>query len=119
MNIEEVRLFCINKVGVTEGFPFDSTTLVFKVVGKMFALLNLSGKQSINLKCDPTKAIELREHYSWVQPGCHMNKKHWNTIVFDDSISDNLIKDWINESYDLIVANLSKKLKEELEMKND
>ncbi len=119
MNIEEVRLFCTNKAGVTEGFPFDSTTLVFKVVGKMFALLSLSGKQSITLKCDPAKAIELREHYTAVQPGYHMNKKHWNTIVLDDSIPDNLIKEWVTESYDLIVAKLSKKLKEELGIKNN
>ncbi len=114
MHIEDIRLFCLNKKGVTESFPFDDTTLVFKVVGKMFALLNLANNQSINLKCNPDKAIELREHYPAVLPGYHMNKKLWNTVVLDDSISEKLIKEWIDDSYDLIVENMTKKLKDEL-----
>lgn len=81
MNIEELREYCISKKDVTESFPFDETTLVFKVRGKMFALTDLEGELSINLKCDPDLAIELREKYPAVQPGYHMNKKHWNTIT--------------------------------------
>jgi len=114
MNIEDIRLFCLNKKGVKESFPFDDTTLVFKVVGKMFALLNLADNQSINLKCDPDKAIELREHYSAVLPGYHMNKKLWNIVVLDDSIPDSLIREWIDDSYSLIVEKMTKKLKDEL-----
>ena len=114
MNIEDVRLYCIHKNGVTESFPFDDTTLVFKVMNKMFALLNLKSNHSINLKCDPDKAISLREHYDSVLPGYHMSKKHWNTILLDDSIPNNLIKEWIDDSYDLIVLGLPKKLRTEL-----
>jgi len=113
MNIEDTRLFCLNKKGVTESFPFDDTTLVFKVLGKMFALLNLANNQSINLKCDPDKAIELREHYASVLPGYHMNKKHWNTVLLDESIHDDIFKGWITNSYNLIVNKFPKKLKEE------
>ncbi|MFK5856688.1 MAG: MmcQ/YjbR family DNA-binding protein [Bacteroidota bacterium] len=114
MNIEDIRLFCLSKKSVTEGFPFDNTTLVFKVAGKMFALLNLRDNQSINLKCDPDKAIELREHYSAVLPGYHMNKKLWNTVMLDDSIPDSLLSGWITDSYNLIVEKMPKKLRDEL-----
>jgi len=114
MNNEDIRIFCLNKKGVTESFPFDDTTLVFKVVGKIFALLNLADNQSINLKCDPDKALELREHYSAVLHGYHMNKKLWNTVVLDDSISEKLIKEWIDDSYTLIVEKMTKKLRAEL-----
>jgi predicted DNA-binding protein (MmcQ/YjbR family) len=114
MNIEEYRDYCIGKKGVTEEFPFDNETLVFKVMGKMFALADVTLFQSINLKCDPDKAIQLREQYEAVKPGYHMNKKHWNTIEMDGSLSDLEIKHWINHSYELIVSNLPKKLREEL-----
>ena len=114
MNIEELRAYCIAKKGTTESFPFDETTLVFKVMGKMFALTNLDGNLSVNLKCDPERAIELREQYTFVLPGYHMNKKHWNTILLAGSVPDQLIKTWIDESYKLIVSSLTKKLKEEL-----
>lgn len=114
MNIEDFRTYCLQKPGVTESFPFDETTLVFKVLGKMFALTDLEGDFSINLKCDPEKAIELREHHPSVQPGYHMNKKHWNTVFVDGSVSDNLIREWADHSYDLIVNSLAKKLKEKL-----
>ncbi len=115
MNIENIRLFCLSKNGVTESFPFDDTTLVFKVMDKMFALLNLDTNHSINLKCNPEKAIVLREHHDSVLPGYHMNKKHWNTVLLDDSISDILIKEWIDDSYNLIVEKLPKKVKQELQ----
>ncbi len=102
MDIESLRDYCINLPNVTEGFPFDQTTLVFKINGKIFLLTDLEGEFTINLKCDPEKAIELREHYSCVIPGFHMNKKHWNTIIIDGSVSDNVIVEWINDSYNLV-----------------
>ena len=114
MNIEELREYCISKKGVTESFPFDKVTLVFKVMNKMYALTNLDGELSINLKCDPDKVIRLREEYSSVLPGYHMNKKHWNTVMIDGSISTVLVKEWIDSSYDLVVLSLPKKLRDEL-----
>ncbi len=114
MNIEELRNYCISKKGVSEGFPFNETTLVFKVMGKMFALTNLEGDLRINLKCDPEKAIELRERYSCVLPGYHMNKQQWNTILVDGSVPNQLILDWIDNSYRLIVEKLPKKQQAEL-----
>ena len=114
MNIEELREYCLSKKGATECFPFDEVTLVFKVGGKMFALTNLDGELSINLKCDPEKAIELREKYPAVKPGYHMNKKLWNTVEMNNSIRDNLIKEWIDESYQLVFEGLTKKKKEQI-----
>jgi len=114
MNVEEIRLYCLKKKRVTESFPFDDTTLVFKVLNKMFALVSLKDNHSINLKCDPDKAIELREHFTSVLPGYHMNKKLWNTVMLDDSIPDKLIKEWIDDSYALIVDKLPGKLKQEM-----
>lgn len=111
MNIEEFRDFCITKKAVTESFPFDATTLVFKVAGKMFALTDLNPPFQLNLKCDPERAIELRETYTCIIPGYHMNKKHWNTITIDGSISDEFLKELIQDSYDLVVDSLPKKLK--------
>lgn len=116
MNIEEFREYCLAKKGVTEGFPFDETTLVFKVMGKMFALTDTEDDFSINLKCEPDKVIDLREQYpETVLPGYHMNKKHWNTVVVDGRIPDKTLKEWINESYNLIVDSLTKSKKQELE----
>jgi predicted DNA-binding protein (MmcQ/YjbR family) len=114
MNVEEMRDYCLQKKAVTESFPFDETTLVFKVMGKMFALISLDKSPNINLKCDPEKAIELREHYVSVLPGYHMNKRLWNTILVDGSIPDKLIREWIDDSYQLIVAKLPKKDREKL-----
>ncbi len=114
MNVEDIRLYCLKKKAVTESFPFDDTTLVFKVANRMFVLVNLRDNQSVNLKCDPDKALELREHYSAVLPGYHMNKKLWNTVILDNSVSDKLIKEWIDDSYYLVVENLPKKLRQEL-----
>jgi len=115
MNIESLREYCIHKKAVTESFPFDDTTLVFKVGGKMFALLSLDEDHSINLKCDPEKAVELREHYPAVKPGYHMNKIYWNTIVLDGTINESLIKEWIDHSYDLIVDGLPQKVKKTIQ----
>jgi len=114
MNIEELREYCITKPSVTEEFPFDDVTLVFKVAGKMFALTGLDKEFSVNLKCDPERAIELREAYSAVQPGYHMNKKHWNTVYIDGSINDTVLKEWIDHSYQLVVKSLPKKVREAL-----
>lgn len=114
MNIEEFREYCLNKKGVTESFPFDETTLVFKVMGKMFALTDLVPPHSINIKFDPEDAIQAREEYLAVEPGYHMNKKYWNTVKLDGDASDKIIKSWIDNSYQLVVANLPKKLIAEL-----
>ena len=107
MNIEDIRNYCLLKKGVTEGFPFDEETLVFKVAGKMFALVDLEDNLSINLKCDPEKAPELREQFPAVIPGYHMSKKHWNTVIIDGSIRDKLIWKWIDDSYNLVVEKLT------------
>ncbi len=114
MNIEELREYCLAKKGVTESFPFDESTLVFKVSGKMFALTDLVDAFSINLKCDPEKAIELREQFPCVVPGYHMNKQHWNSVFIDGSVNDKLLKEWIDNSYDLIVKSLTKKQQQEI-----
>jgi len=115
MNIEEFRNYCLSFKGTTEDLPFDEKTLVFKVLGKMFVLTNIDLFESINVKCDPEKAIELREEYEDVIPGYHMSKKHWNTIKLNASISDDLIYQWVKDSYDLIVSKMTKKMKAELE----
>ncbi len=108
MNIEEFYEFCLQLPYTTESFPFDKTTLVFKVKNKMFALADVDSFESINLKCDPEHAILLREKYHAVQTGYHMSKKHWNTVVLDGSIPNQQIKDWIVDSYKLVVASLPK-----------
>lgn len=110
MNIEVYRDYCLSLPGSTEDLPFDENTLCFKVMGKIFSICDIEDFESINLKCDPVKAIELRETYpDTVIPGYHMNKKHWNTVKMDSSLPDNLIKEWIKESYDLVVNKLPKK----------
>ena len=115
MNIESYRDFCLSLAAVTEEFPFDEATLVFKVMGKMFALTDVDYFKSINLKCDPQWSIELREQYEAIKPGYHMNKKHWNTVEMDGSLSDAFIKELILHSYDLVVEKLSKVQKSTLQ----
>lgn len=115
MNIEEFRDFSLSFNEVTEEFPFDNNTLVFKVMGKIFALCDVDEFESINLKCDSKIAIQLREEYpDIVLAGYHMNKKHWNTIVMENIIPDKKIKEWITDSYNLVVAKLPKKDREKL-----
>ena len=114
MNIEEYREYCISKPGVSEGFPFDQNTLVFKVMGKMFALTNVEQFRSINLKCDPDYAIELREQYEGIKAGYHMSKKHWNTCDTQNDIPDEVLKKMIDDSYELVASKLTKAAKEEL-----
>lgn len=114
MNIEEYRDYCLLKKGVTEEFPFDKKTLVFKVIDKMFALTDVDAFESINLKCDPEKSISLREEFDAIIPGYHMNKKHWNTVHVNQDADDEIIYKLIDHSYDLVVSKLTKKQKEEL-----
>ena len=103
MDIESLRDYCISKKGVTEGFPFNDTALVFKVAGKMFALLDLSvDSRGLTLKCDPDLALELRERHPEVSPAYHFNKKHWNTVSIDGTIPDREIFSWIDHSYSLV-----------------
>ena len=114
MNIEEYREYCTTKKGVTEEFPFDEKTLVFKVMGKMFALCDVDNFESFNLKCDPEQSIDLRERYEGIIAGYHMSKKHWNTISPDADVPESLQLKLIDQSYNLVVKGLTKKLKEEL-----
>jgi predicted DNA-binding protein (MmcQ/YjbR family) len=121
MNIEELRDYCISKPAVTESFPFDENTLVFKVAGKMFLLTDLVDAFSMNIKNTPEKVIELKEQYPSVLPGYHMSKIHWITVIIDGMIADHLLKQWIDESYNLIVSGFSgkeKKLFAEMTAKN-
>jgi len=116
MNLEDLQLYCSSKKGVTEEFPFDEVTLVFKVLGKAFALTGLNAEETrVNLKCDPDRAIELREEYSDIIPGYHMNKKHWNTVYLERELSHAFIMELIDHSYDMVVAKMPKKLRAELE----
>jgi len=108
MNIESLRDFCLSLKGVTEEFPFDETTLVFKVMGKIFCLTDLEEDLAVNIKNDPDKIITIKEEHPAVVPGYHMNKKYWNTVYIDGSIPDALIKSWITESYDRVVQGLPK-----------
>ena len=115
MNLEELREYCISKKGVEETLPFGPDTIVFKVMGKAFLLTEFENNPvQFNVKCDPEKAISLREHYSCVLPGYHMNKKHWNTIIVDGTATNKLLEEWITDSYDLVVKGLTQKEKEKL-----
>lgn len=110
MNVEDIRLYALSLPGVQEGFPFGEDVVVFKVNDKIFLLLplNTAGLR-FNVKCDPDYAVELREQYSAVQPGYHMNKKHWNTVFVDGSISSHQLKDFIQRSYHLVNKNKGRK----------
>ncbi len=118
MDFGEFRTYCLSKKGVTEDYPFEGTHAWMKVVGKLFAISNLDAVEFkgelmpsfyfINLKCDPEKAVELREEYSFVKPGYHMNKKHWNS-VYTEGVEETFLKEMIDQSYDLVVKKLTKK----------
>ena len=114
MNFEDYREYCLGKPFVSEGFPFDKSTLVFKVDGKMFALADVDVFNSVNLKATPESSIEMRERYSAVQPGYHMNKKHWNTVIVNDDLPQDIFFKMIDDSYDLVFLSLSKKRRHEL-----
>lgn len=110
MNIESLREYCLGKPGAEETLPFGPDTLVFKVGGKAFLLVGLDEAElRFNVKCDPDRAIELRESYACVLPGWHMNKKHWNTIVVDGSVPVRLLREWIDHSYELVAPKPKKK----------
>lgn len=115
MNTETIREYCITKPGVTESFPFDEVTLVFKVGGKVFALLDTEGRPTtIALKCDPERAVQLRETFTAVQPGYHMNKTHWNTVTLDGSVRSSEVHSWIDHSYELVRKGLPKAIRDQL-----
>lgn len=115
MNIQQLYDYCLSLKSVTEAFPFDEETLVFKVAGKMFCLTSLKGWEagtpSLNLKCDPERALELRAEYNAVNPGFHMNKTHWNTVRFQDDVPDKMMLELIKHSYEEVVKGLPKKLR--------
>ncbi|TXI78121.1 MAG: MmcQ/YjbR family DNA-binding protein [Flavobacteriales bacterium] len=112
MTLEQFRAHCIKKPGFSEDFPFGPETLVFRVAGKIFALMDVDLFQSVNLKCDPERTIELRERYAGIVPGYHMNKKHWNTVAADGSVPDRLLLELAEHSYELVKASLPKKVRE-------
>lgn len=114
MNIEQYRDFCLKKIGVTEGFPFDTKTLVFKVQGKMFALTNVDKFEFVNMKCDPERSIELRESFNGIKPAWHMNKRLWNSVSVDLDVPEKLLLELITHSYDQVVKTLTKKLRDGL-----
>lgn len=115
---ETIRNYCLLKPHVKESFPFDDTTLVLKVKDKIFLLLNLEPPFSMNVKCDPEHAVELREKYEFVKPGYHMNKKHWNTVLLDQPVPLNELFSWIDHSYDLVFNKIPKKKTNKIDMKN-
>lgn len=116
MNIEQLRNYCLSLPQVTEKFPFDDVTLVFYVGPKMFALIGLDNPDRASLKCDPDRAITLREAYNGIVPAYHFNKKHWNSVLLSDDVPDTLLYELINHSYQLVIASLTKKLRAELEL---
>jgi len=123
MNIQAFYDYCLAKKGVTEHFPFDEDTLVFKVGGKMFALSSLTqwekGEASVNLKCDPDRALELRAQYEAIEPGYHMSKVHWNTVAVDGDVPEKTFRELIDHSYELVFKSLAKKLQAEIEATNN
>ncbi|MEO9887530.1 MAG: MmcQ/YjbR family DNA-binding protein [Balneola sp.] len=116
MNIEDYRNFCLALPGVTEGFPFGPETMVFKVMNKMFALTNIETYDFVNLKCDPERAVTLREEYEGISAGWHMNKVHWNSVKTAADINDELFKELVRHSYELVASSLTKKLQEQLKL---
>lgn len=111
MNVETIREYCLSKKGVTESFPFDDVSLVMKVMDKMFVLIDLKGANYISLKCDPERAIELRERYTGIEGAYHFNKKLWNGIYLDQDVDDKLIKESIDHSYEEVIKKFTKKMR--------
>jgi predicted DNA-binding protein (MmcQ/YjbR family) len=112
MNVEQIREYCLSLHAVTESFPFDEVSLVFKVMGKIFCILNLEKEHSISIKNLPEKIMEMREEYPGVLPARHLDKNHWNLVMTESDIPDPMVKTWINESYNLVTKGLTKKQKE-------
>lgn len=115
MNVEDFRDYCLSKKGVTESFPFDNSTIVFKIGGKLFALAGIEFFASVNLKCDPERSIELRETFNGIKPGFHMNKKHWNTVTVDSDVPNQLLLELIDHSFELVYKSLTKKIRDGLQ----
>lgn len=114
MHLDTLRTYCLAKPGSSEDLPFGPDTLVFKVEGKLFALTNLEWiEPAVNLKCDPARAVELREQYAGIRPGYHMNKRHWNTVDLQGDVPGGLIRQLVDHSYDLVVAGLPKRVRDE------
>lgn len=118
MNIERLRMYCIQKPGVTESFPFGGDTLVFKVDNKIFLLASLSEAQSFNVKSDPEKAVLWREQYPEITPGYHMNKKHWNTVNYNQNLKDSFLEELIDHSYQLVFSSLPKATQSKINVSN-
>ncbi len=114
MNIDSILKYCSELKGSIQDFPFDEKTLAMKVMGKIYALIDIEEATYINLKCDPEKAIELRERHTAIIPGYHMNKKHWNSVGLTQDLDDLLIQELIQHSYEMVVKSLPKKLQNEL-----
>ena len=120
MKLEEIESIFMSKQGATKEFPFGDDTMVFKVMNKMFGLVSLKNSPlSINLKCDPNDAIAYRDIYECVKPGYHMNKKHWNTIILDGTMNEEILEEMLDDSYNLVVSKLTKKQKEKLNLHNN
>ncbi len=115
MNIEQFREYCLAKPFVTEFFPFNETTLVFKVADKMFALCDVDQFEFINLKCDPEEAVDLRERYHGIKPEYHMSKKHWNSVYIGEDVNDKLLLNLTDNSYGIVFSSISKKKRDELQ----
>jgi predicted DNA-binding protein (MmcQ/YjbR family) len=114
MTRDDVLAICLSLPAAEETYPFGEEVMVVKVGGKMFALVPLSGEPSVNIKCDPARALELREAYTGIHPGYHQNKRHWNTVDLDGSVEDDVVRDLIQDSYDLVVAGLPRAVRAEL-----
>ncbi len=118
MTNKDIEHYCLQKKGVVKEYPFDKVTAVYKVGNKMFALSSdVSDEVSLNLKCEPLYALELRSIYASVIPGYHMNKKHWNTVTCNREVDDKFVYEWIDDSYGLVFASLTKKLQNEIALK--
>lgn len=115
MNVETARDYCLCKKGATESFPFDDSSLVMKVMGRMFALIDLGKADSISLKCEPERALWLRDHYTGIDAAYHFNKKHWNSVRFDSDVNDTLLKELIDHSYEEVIKKFTKKMRYEYE----
>ncbi|NQY09509.1 MAG: MmcQ/YjbR family DNA-binding protein [Flavobacteriales bacterium] len=115
MNVEDFRDYCLSKEGVTESFPFDSSTIVFKIGGKLFTLAGIELFTAINLKCDPERSVELRETFNGIKPGYHMNKKHWITVTVDSDVPNQLLLELIDHSFNLVYKSLTKRVRHELQ----
>jgi predicted DNA-binding protein (MmcQ/YjbR family) len=114
LNLDQLRQFCLSLPGTTEDFPFDADTLAFRIGGKIYLLSDIQHFASVNLKCDPEKAMELRERHHSVKPGFHMNKKHWNTVEIPGDYTDAMLESWIRHSYDLVKAGLPLSIRQSL-----